>query len=245
MKLNNIPNKKINSEIVDVWNKHFKNNKESLAPLFYNNFKKNSILFIGMNPSFSSSGFKTILKDTKYEKITPEKFFKWSNVSKKSKSINDCIEIEELAKEKYNKYFGKIKEISKKLDKEWEHIDLFLYRETNQKDFLKKVIEKHNKEKKEVKFTDFGLDQIKIFKKVLNKIKPRCIVVINAKSSKIMQSEFKDQIEWDKKRGFHWYNSKKKRIPIFFSSMIGGTRALDVHSRKRLFWHIKKSLTLN
>ena len=44
-------NEEINSKIVTLWNKYFKNDQDVYAPLFYDEFKKGGLLFVGMNPS--------------------------------------------------------------------------------------------------------------------------------------------------------------------------------------------------
>ncbi len=116
----------------------------------------------------------------------------------------------------------------------WEHIDLFFVR-GNQDNLKKEVIRKENK--KNVELNDFGKKQLEVSLGLLNKIKPRVIIVNNALASKILKKELKMD-EWDKEKGYHIYNG----IPIFFSGILSGQRALDVNSRERLGWHVKKAL---
>jgi len=68
---------------------------------------------------------------------------------------------------------------------------------------------------------------------------PEVIVVANAKASKIFKQEYKMDDKMNKSTGFYF----KGEIPIFFSGMLSGRRALDIHSRERLIWHIKKSIS--
>ena len=45
-------NEKLNWEIRKLWNKYCKS-KKALSPLFFSEFKKGCLLFIGLNPSIS------------------------------------------------------------------------------------------------------------------------------------------------------------------------------------------------
>ena len=231
-------NPNINQKIIELWNKYFKNNPDVYAPLFYEEFKKDSLLFIGMNPSFSIHGFKSILKNTEYTDIDPTVFFKWSSISSNQNLIDDCIKIENYAQAKYPLYFGRPIEISKKLGINWQHIDLFLYKETSQKDFIERI--RNGKE-----LNQFALDQITLFEEILVEIDPRCIVVSNAFASELLREYIKNDLSWDENRGFRWFTKESKKIPVFFSSMLSGQRALDRWSYERLVWHIEQAIKIS
>ncbi len=228
-------NEYINTKIINLWNSFLKNDKEVYAPLFYDKFNEGSLLFVGLNPSFSVRGFKTILRDTKYQNIDPVSFLKWSNISSDIRFIDDCIDMENISREKYTSYFKPSKDIAKIVGLSWEHIDLFLYRDTKQKKFTSRIIEKG-------KLNAFGTAQLNFFKEILNTIKPRCIVIANAFGSEVIQGYFGKNISWDEGNGFHWFGIDGKKVPIFFSSMLTGQRALDRWSRERLVWHIKRAM---
>jgi len=230
-------NKKINKIIIDLWQRNFSNDSKVYAPLFYGNFIKNSILFVGCNPAFSQVSFARILRGTEYEKIKPLSFFKWSNISKDWKNVEKLISIEKYAIEKYARFFGPLRNIAEEVKLPFQHADLFLYRQTSQREFYKRIFKKS-------KINKFGLDQVDIFKKVINEAQPKIIVVANAFASRVIQDKFKNLISnFDRKKGFHWFSlDNKRKIPIFFSSMITGQRALDVYSRKRLGWHIGQAV---
>lgn len=228
-------NEAINRKIINLWNKYFKDDPNVYAPLFYDDFKKDALLFVGMNPSFSVRGFRTILRDTEYWQIDPVTFFKWSNVSANLDLVNDCVKIEGYAYEKYPQYFGRPIEIAKKLGLDWQHVDLFLYKETSQTDFMKRI---HDGKK----LNQFALDQIALFEEVLVSINPRCIVVTNAFGSELLREYIKNDLVWDDERGYHWFVRGGKKIPIFFVSMLSGQRSLDRWSYERLVWHIGKAV---
>lgn len=228
-------NEEVNSKIVALWNKYFKDDKDVYAPLFYDEFKKGGLLFVGMNPSFSARGFKTILQNTEYKDMDPVTFFKWSNISANPALIDDCIKVENYAYANYSLYFGRPIEIAKKVGLDWQHIDLFLYKETAQNSFMARITDKG-------KLNEFALDQITLFEEVLAKIEPRCVVVTNAFGSDLLRKHIKNDLAWDEERGFHWFTKSGKKIPMFFSSMLSGQRALDRWSYERLVWHIGQAV---
>ena len=225
----------INQKIVNIWNKYFSNDPNVYAPIYYDELKKSCLLFVGMNPSFSARGFKTILKDTEYAAIDPTSFFKWQNISSNQDLINDCIRIENYAYKNYISYFGRPIEIAKKIGLDWQHIDLFLYKETSQASFMERIRNKGV-------LNEFGLDQIRLFEDILVQIQPSCVVVTNAVVSEILREYIKDDLLWDIKRGFHWFTRGSRRIPIFFTSMLSGQRSLDRWSYERLIWHIGQAV---
>jgi len=224
-------NQEINSKIVALWNKYFQNDPDVYAPLFYDELKKGGLLFVGMNPSFSAKGFKTILQNTEYKDIDPVTFFKWSNISANPALIDDCIKVENYAYANYSQYFGRPIEIAKKVGLDWQHVDLFLYKETSQNNFMSRV-------RNGGSLNEFGMDQIRLFEDILVQIEPQCVVVTNATGSEILREHIKDDLLWDAERGFHWFTRGEKKIPMFFTSMLSGQRSLDRWSYERLVWHI-------
>ena len=240
-------------------------------PLLFPKFNKEGILFIGLNPSLSEKGVKKIKGNTEFMFIKNVKSFKWWPKEKREQQhkkfvqeqqytkefiqmCNELIEFEELSKEKYD-YFKKFRKISEYVfgnKRKWEHIDLFFYRTTSQDD-LKKCI--HYGERKDsdgnitrVSLNEFGKKQLEISLEWIDKIKPKVIVVANAMSSKIIRyfDETNKRIIIDdsnfEKEGFHRAKLSNDNIPIFFTSMLGGQRALDLGSFERLKWQIKKAV---
>lgn len=228
-------NEKINSKIIALWNKYFQNNTEVYAPMFYDDFNQGGLLFVGMNPSFSESGIRTILRATQYEHIDPSSYFKWKNISSNLRLVDDCINVENIAYKKYKKFFGPPDKIAKEVGLGWQHIDLFLYKETSQTKFKKRILSKGM-------LNAFALDQIALFEEVLEVINPQCVIVANALGSELLRKYIKNDLEWDASRGFHWFTRGGKRIPMFFASMLSGQRALDRWSYERLKWHIGQAV---
>ncbi|MDA3886355.1 MAG: hypothetical protein PF638_12240 [Candidatus Delongbacteria bacterium] len=221
-----------NNIILELWKAQNGSELVKLAPLLYNEPKKNSILFIGINPSFSKKGFISILKDTKYEYVLKNLKDFYSTSIDYTNKIYKFKEIEEIARKKIN-YFNKFRKISKESNLDWDHIDLLQIRETNQQN-IKDII-KENK---------FLKDQIKLSVELINYIKPKMIVVENALARRILFDEFNTfetniiSEKIDKTIGTYRY-LPNNNVPIFFTGMLTGQHALDNGSYERLKWHIK------
>lgn len=228
-------NEKINRKILAVWNKHFGASDKVYAPIFYDDFKPGGILFIGINPSLKPKGQKKLKKDTEFENLDPE-FFRWHNFAANPERVDTSIRMGRRVTTNY-RYFARMHEIAKECQTYFQHIDLFVYRHTKQKEFLPFV-----REGKKKTLNEFGRDQIEVFLEVLKSVRPSVIVVANASASKIVEGQFKGDIAWDDERGFHWFSLNGNRIPIFFSAMLSGG-ALDNGSYERLLWHVTQSVT--
>lgn len=224
-------NENINRKILAVWQKHFGTRDDIYAPIFYDDFKRGGILFIGMNPSFNPKGMRPILRGTEFEKLNFESFSKWSSAASDPAHVDTSIRIGRLVHDEYA-FFKRMHEIAKECNTHFQHIDLFVYRQTNQNEFLPLI-----RDKKRV-LNEFGRDQLDIFLEALKEIHPEAIVVSNAGSSGIIREQFKDKLSFDEVRGFHWLTLDRERVPIFFSSMLSGQRALDTGSYERLKWHV-------
>ena len=129
-------------------------------------------------------------------------------------------------------------DFSRKIFIPFEHIDLFFYRETNQNNFKSKIFYPDKN------LNHFGRQQIKISFAAIKSINPRVIIINNALSSDIFKKVFDKQLFFNKARGWHEIKINGEKVPIFFSSMLGGQRPLDNHSWERLKWHIMKALHL-
>lgn len=186
---------------------------------------KNSILFIGINPSFNKGK---------------------GLVNNDFNSDNDGFYNNDDGHIDRNSYFKKFREISKEVDSNWAHTDLLFFRETNQK-FVNQLLN-----------LDIGKEfikkQLEISKQIIIQTKPKLIIVSNALARDLMGVFIKDdenieirepsmqfKFKFDDDLGTHKIINQKEleNIPIFFTSMLTGQRALDLGSYKRLLWHIK------
>ena len=126
------------------------------------------------------------------------------------------------------------KDISIKTGIKWSHLDLVYIRETNQKAVENIFSNANGKE--------FIHAQLNLSQKIIEKAKPKIIVVSNSLARRLLGVNFK--FIFDEKIGTHKIveNSKLENTPIFFTSMLTGQRALDTGSYERLVWHIKRVL---
>lgn len=227
-------NATLNKKILALWAKYFAGDKNVYAPIFYDNLKQGGIVFVGMNPSFNPKKLKSTLKRTPYAHIDPASFYRWSNVEKNPDLVDEELAIGKHIIGEYS-FFKKMHEMAEDSHTHFQHLDLFLYRQTQQNEFMRLV-----QDKKKV-LNEFGGAQLRIFEEALAQINPQIIVVSNAGASDILRERFKDRLSFDENRGFHLLSLGESRVPIFFSSMLSGQRALDKGSYERLRWHVRQS----
>ena len=185
----------------------------------------NSILFIGINPSFNK-----------------EKGLRNNDFNNDNDGFynNDDGHIDR------NSYFKKFREISKEVNSDWAHTDLLFFRETNQK-FVNQLLNLEIGK-------EFIKKQLEISKQIIIQAKPKVIIVSNALARDLMgifikgeenieisEPSMKFKFKFDDDLGTHKIINQKEleNIPVFFTSMLTGQRALDLGSYKRLIWHIK------
>lgn len=226
-------NQTLRSKYHIIWNK-YANSK--FCPILKRGFvfqydedeQECELLFLGINPAFN-------------ENDAP-----WFDSYKRPNSDDD----------KLLPYFKSFDTIEKTLQKEynwkskWTHLDLFAFRETNQK-----YIETHL-----LKTPDgisFLYDQLMIARERILHIKPKVIVVSNALVRMFTGKEritLQNGEELGVWMDFHFSFDKElgtdvitapsllAGTPVFFTSMLSGQRALDNGSKERLVWHIAKCL---
>lgn len=196
-------------------------------PLMPKTVTKDSLMFIGMNPSFRKGP------------VIPEKekgigFYQTS----KDNNFKDIS------------YFEKMKEIAEYCETEWTHLDLFFIRETKQ-ELIKGL------SYSDVEFLNL---QLEISFEIIERANPKLIIVSNALASEFFGKMKHKHTGFDKIwKGFDLtfegekstFNSKigtyeiplnNKMVPIIFSGMLSGQRALDIGSLERLKWQSKMIL---
>lgn len=186
-----------------------------------------ALLFIGINPSF------------KKEDAVP-------GIDKYSPMYSlDNLE---------HPYFKKAKEIADKLKLPFGHHDLFPIRESDQK-VIEQMFDGENgplvPKKEYVSFVNAAL---KWSAATIIAAKPKMIVVINTFASRLF---FDARIDgnpmlgfkpangelWSEELGADFIRINNQVVPILFSGMLSGQRALDRYSEFRLCWHIQHILS--
>jgi len=230
----------INEKLMVLWEDHFAKEKDpmALAPLQYPKLMTEAILFVGLNPSFSDDGWEKIVEKEKeklgpiLKGLKPADYFRWP--SSEAFSVEGAITLEEKSRKHYSKYFGPIKTIAENLGEEFEHIDIFAYRETNAGKTLSTVA------KKKVDLNVFGRRQFDIFTELLKKLNPKVVVVNNASASHIYLTQ--REVGFCPRTGVFTDSIDGGRaFPVFFTAMLTGGH-LDVFSRDRLYWHLSRTL---
>jgi hypothetical protein len=136
-------------------------------------------------------------------------------------------------------YFNKFIDISKEIKLNWCHLDLFFVRETNQNTIKNLVYSKNQTE------TEFMWEQLLISKAMIEMVKPKIVVVNNSLSRDLLGfygGWLNYKFEFDNELGTRVIQndeSNLKGVPVFFTSMLTGQRALDIGSYERLVWHLK------
>lgn len=260
----------INKNILKLWEENFEGIKELYTngkpfwPLLFPNFTKETILFVGINPSTNEKEDDEI-KDKKNLSDTNE-IDKW--IRKEKECIHEC---------KYKRYFKILHEISEEIfgkKNGIDHLDLFFYRKTNSKKNKKKGEGFINILGKK-KYKEFFNKQLKISLdiKLWEEINPKIIFVANPNASSILipndlfdrmfekkEEEYLNIIKDIRKseyvkdfcsrintnnfqsHGFDTINLNGRDVPIFFAGMISSARQIDKHSLRRLEWHLKRAL---
>jgi len=211
----------INEKILQLWNEN-PEARGNLMPLLYSEFKKNGFLFIGINPSY---GKKAQNKNLTYEDITDEKINE--TIEFENKFVPGVLFNNDKNDEKVNQlypYYKKPTKLAKEIDPKLnvQFIDLYQKRKTNQKEIESEIN----------LYPEFFDNQLEITKEIVSIVKPKIIVVINAKASDTINAKW--EIKKESKTCLYYYN----KIPIFFSGMLSSQRALDNYNYERLKWHI-------
>ena len=196
------------------------------SPLLPIEIEDNSILFVGINPSFKKGDI--IPDDKKKIDFYPQ-------------NING--EVPDIA------YFRKFHDIATYCNERWTHIDMLFIRETNQK-----IMDRLSYTEEGV---DFIVEQMNIVFEIIDKAKPKLIVVSNAFASELFGKKKAKHKSFDKiwkgfslnfpedfndDYGTYTIPIMGKETPIIFSGMLSGQRALDIGSLERLKWQIKMIL---
>lgn len=154
-------------------------------------------------------------------------YFLWKNRDHFDSLV--AIEVEKIARARY-RYFKAIRDFSEEVGTPWEHLDLFRYRNTSQVR-MRGLLDSR---------PDFANGMLAVFDRHLELAKPGLILVAQAAASKILYERYSPR--FSDRRGFHFTKVGSREVPTFFCSMLSGQRALDTHSRERLFGHCKQAL---
>lgn len=223
-----------------------------------NRIKKDSICFVGLNPSIPEDMDPSGLYDKINVKFDDDKVhYNSLNENDKGNKSNDL------------QYFKRLQNVAAKIGYNWSALDIFSLRCTNMS-AIKDALDKDAK--KETPLWNLCKGQFESFKKQIQNLEnPKAIIVCNAYASKWFfgeelkrkQERDEEKIEWkienkisgdifndsafkmkfDDDYGIYVIDDDDclipKGTPIFFSGMLSGQRALDMGSLQRLIYHVK------
>ena len=223
-----------------------------------NHINKDSICFVGLNPSIPEDKNPTTLYDQEKNATFDDENVHFNSLNEKdngNKSIN-------------LPYFTKLASVANSIKPNcnWSALDIFSLRCTNMS-AIKDALDKDVNKKTEL--WNLCTEQFKLFKEQIQNLEnPKAIIVCNAYASKwFFGEELKEEVTGE---GIDWkQNNKKtgkfndsafkmkfdddygiyviddddclipKETPIFFSGMLSGQRALDMGSLQRLIYHVQ------
>jgi hypothetical protein len=168
----------INQELIELWKTQFKDDDKVRLPLFYPPLNKDAVLlFNGLNPSFG-------------KRIKPEKrkWFLWKNFLRRGSPEDDIEDVQGMERQAKHRglYYALFRKIARHLGVDWEHVDLFFYRKTNQAKFREIVSDSHSFKH----LNEFGNKQLGLSKQLIGYVQPKVIVVANRAAGKIFEREF-------------------------------------------------------
>jgi hypothetical protein len=139
-----------------------------------------------------------------------------------------------------HQYFKKFADVSEYCNYPWTHIDLLFFKETNQRE-VNNLLSKPNG-------VGYIWDQLQIAKKLIEMSNPKIIVVNNTLARTFLGKDKVGEVDiwldyefqFDEEIGTNLWNN----IPVFFTSMLTGQRALDNGSYERLKWQVKRALKI-
>jgi hypothetical protein len=239
LKINNI-----NAEIREHWKYKYSKDEESSFhywPIQYPSLNKNCLLFVGLNPSLKA-------KDKE----------KGTFVLKTKKSLEDTEKLTEIVKQDENdrggpdrdgpcKYtlcqdvFEQINEPAK-IFKSWDYIDLFSNRVLEAPLLRTHLDIRGDQEKVSWPPNKSAAEQLKIFKELLDSLKPKAVLVANALASYILIQDLGLNFTDCEKKGYSFLPSRNTLV--FFSSTFSGGH-LDIFNRQRLVDQIKATIAKN
>ena len=220
---------KINKTIYELFNPY---HGKELMPWFYADeqfIEWAPILFVWMNPAWD------LWKIQKWW-ITDKQI--WEILKNHNSAINWNQE-KEWKLYKYYKAFEDLVPTKEKSKRQWNAIDLFVDRSTNQKILENYVFSEE--------WSEFYKKQYEtVFLPLIRHLEPKIIVIANAAASRYITNRWIwDEAYFSISDSWYWeipdfINTNKKSIPTIFTSMLSWQRALDKWSRAMLLWNINR-----
>ncbi|KRB79054.1 hypothetical protein ASE07_05025 [Noviherbaspirillum sp. Root189] len=216
---------------MDIWEEF--GTTQPRMPLLLPELNENpELVIVGMNPSFNTEWLDKQLKDNNWPSGGPwttDSLFVWDQNARSR--MPHVIEFEAFAKTAYASYFSRVQNFASAVGcaKQWEHLDLFLMRETSQKEALKMVLAK----KRPIgQLNKFGQVQLQLFTETLVDMQPKVVVVANATAAGLAKQMLGPSHQVGEPAALTFESLPNTRF--FFSGMLSGQRCMDNFSLERL-----------
>jgi hypothetical protein len=240
---NNMPSNKLadkfNTRALNIWRQYGAGQQR--VPSLYRNIKHDArLVIVGMNPSFNANWVQGRMATLNAAEATPmsaEELFSWDESA--ADKIALILELEAQAQNTYGIYFKPIERFSVEVgcSDQWQHLDLFLLRETSQTLALRAVLLKTTPT--EV-LNDFGQAQIDLFIELMHDIGPEAVLIANATASGLACRLLGLRRVPNEPAAFELESLPRTRF--FLSGMLSGQRAMDNYAKERLGAQIRKYL---
>lgn len=137
-------------------------------------------------------------------------------------------------------YFRLLEKISNECQTPWTHLDLLYFRATKQ-NTVHEILQKENG-------VQYIWEQLQITKDLIKDSQPKVMIVCDSLARTFLgfdkNGEYNKWLDFE----FHFDNEigtyRWDNIPVFFTSMLTGQRAMDNGSYDRLKWQIRRALLI-
>lgn len=228
----------VNRKLREIWRAHLVSNAwpeaiPKLWPLQYQPMEPSKLLFVGLNPSHNQRD-NQLLSIQVGKGIDP---FSDEHANFILRRDEESMGLHGGRLHPYFRQFSRFDPTG-----EWNHIDLFAIRHTNQSEVAAAL-----RLNEDAGFSSpFVRVQVELTRSLMAELHPPAVVVVNALGSTIVKRYLNEQnpnFALDDETGFYWSSINGRRVPFFFSGMLTGQRAIDNHSLERLIWHVRRALT--
>lgn len=214
-------------QLITLWAENQNGAFTSIVPMIYTEFQVNSLLFIGINPSFNVKAIMRVMQNAGAEsQFNSEQeiknFYRFDrcNIEEKIKVLQVIQHYHKL----HLPYYSRNWLIARQLENiHWEQIDIFQVRHSIQEEVIGQVNMPVNK--------IFFDSQMALFVSLLHYIAPKVIVILNQKTGTLLKKEFSkiDPNFLSSKKGNDQYelNLHGKTLPVLFSMHIAYKKQED------------------
>lgn len=219
-----------NRRAMEIWEE---SKVQPRMPILLPALNKNpKLLIVGMNPSFNTEWLdKQFRNDTWLSGApwTTDSLFRWDQNARGR--VPHVIKFEAFAKKAYASYFSGVRKLASAVGcaEQWEHLDLFLMRETSQKKALKMVLAKT---RPIGELNEFGQAQLELFTETLINMQPQAVVIANATAANLVKRMLGPSHQVGEPAVLTFDSLPNTRF--FFSGMLSGQRCMDSFSFERL-----------